>query len=128
MAAVNERGVYGKCPLYDGDIYAGDKNWYSSNFDAKKFRARLPKRIIGVQVRNPEARNFFGGKLETQDMGGVKKDGNKVKFKLAYDDETKNVFVGPKSYFCSGFTKDEYQMGFKLTLEGDGKGNLIEIK
>jgi DNA topoisomerase-3 len=138
--AIHERESFGKCPACGGDIYEGENSYYCSNYKDKECKVHLNKLIMGNTFDKEKAREFFKT-LETPVMKGMTKDGNEVEFQMVYDEAKKDtapvykgnqvplgkcpvcgrdIFVGSKSYFCSGYKDDANKCGFILWKETEG--------
>jgi len=138
MAVVREKEIYGKCKSCGGDIIEWEKSWFCTNSREGGCKVHLPKRIMGVEITKEMAREFFGGRYETDEFEGVTREGKEVKFRMAYSKEEKDVVpvfgkvkqepIGKcpvcvdgeiyvkGGYFCSNY-KSEPACGFRLYKE-----------
>jgi len=132
MKVENERETFGKCPdpQCGGEILEGEKSFYCSNSKkaadgGKDCKVHIAKHVMGVVFDKQKVRELFA-KKETPYFEGVDKLGRKQTFKMSYSEETKeiapefknseepqkplgkcpkcgkDVFIGPKAYFCVG--------------------------
>jgi len=141
--SVKEKEIYGKCPACGGNIVEGEKNYFCVNYEEPtNCKVNLHKLIMGKTIDKAQAREFFSGKYETEEMEGIMKDGGEVTFKLVYDKEKKkihpeyqnsgpqetlgecplcgkNIYQAKKNYFCEGY-KEEPKCDFVVFKEDSG--------
>jgi len=141
MGVVKERETFGKCPACGGDVLEGEKSFYCSNYKEETggCKVHVPKLIMGTTFGKQEVEAIVKSG-ESNLRQGMTKDGNEVEFQIVYDEEKKDfvprfkgdqvpigvcpkcgkpVFVGSKSYFCSGY-KDEPKCTFSVWKETEG--------
>ena len=87
-----EKKEVGTCPYCGGKITEGKNGWYCSNYKEKDCKNSLSFNIMGLKV-DEEFMKIFLERGESEVIDGVKKDGEKCRFKIKVDEEGKFGFV-----------------------------------
>lgn len=84
----------GTCPLCGGEVYAGEKKYFCSNWKEKNCQFGIFKEFMGAKITEKNAATLMSGKSIKKSL--TKKDGTEWEQAIYYDTEQKKICFVPR--------------------------------